>query len=141
MIADEERLASVAPLPACSYHRLIWSEPAGQLGRFARPEAPVGGRPMQRFQAVFGATMIVLAAAAAIPARAENVLRWASATEALTFDPHAVPHVPTLVETSQVYESLVGFNSRYEIEPSLAVAWHLIDPTTWQFDLRQGTFS
>ena len=66
------------------------------------------------------------------------MLRWASATEPLTFDPYAVPHLPTLVETSQVYEALVGFNSRYEIEPSLAVAWHLIDPTTWQFDLRQG---
>ena len=33
---------------------------------------------------------------------------------------------------------LVDFNSRYEIEPSLAVAWKLIAPTTWQFDLRQG---
>ena len=93
---------------------------------------------MKAFQAIGGAIALVLAAGAATPSGAENVLRWASATEALTFDPHAVPHVPTLVETSQVYESLVGFNSRYEIEPSLAVAWHLIDPTTWQFDLRQG---
>lgn len=33
------------------------------------------------------------------PAAAENVLRWASATEALTFDPHSANHVPTQVET------------------------------------------
>jgi peptide/nickel transport system substrate-binding protein len=93
---------------------------------------------MKQFRTTVGATVIALAAGTATPASAENVLRWASATEALTFDPHAVPHTPTMVETSQVYESLVGFNSRYEIEPSLAVAWHLIGPTTWQFDLRQG---
>jgi peptide/nickel transport system substrate-binding protein len=80
---------------------------------------------------------MLLALAYGGAASAENVLRWASATEALTFDPHSVAHIPTSVETSQVYESLVGFNSRYEIEPTLAVAWHLIDPTTWQFDLRQ----
>ena len=92
---------------------------------------------MKRFQAIVGA-LVIVAAGPAEPAGAEDVLRWASGTEALTFDPHAVPHTPTMVETSQVYESLVGFNSRYEIEPSLAVAWNLIDPTTWQFDLRQS---
>jgi peptide/nickel transport system substrate-binding protein len=93
---------------------------------------------MRRFQAFVGATMLAVAAGAAGPATAENVLRWASATEALTFDPHAANHTPTVAETSQVYEGLVDFNSSYEIEPSLAVAWKLISPTTWQFDLRQG---
>ena len=93
---------------------------------------------MKRFQAILGAIPIVLASTAATPAGAENVLRWASATEALTFDPHGANHIPTLAETSQVYEPLVDFNSSYEIEPSLAVAWKLTSPTTWQFDLRQG---
>src|SRR5918994_286152 len=93
---------------------------------------------MKRFQAILGAIPIVLASTAATPAGAENVLRWASATEALTFDPHGANHIPTLAETSQVYEPLVDFNSSYEIEPALAVAWKLTSPTTWQFDLRQG---
>jgi peptide/nickel transport system substrate-binding protein len=66
------------------------------------------------------------------------VVRWASATEALTFDPHSITHLPTQVENSQVYEPLVDFNSNYAIEPSLAIAWKLIDPRTWQFDLRPG---
>jgi peptide/nickel transport system substrate-binding protein len=65
-------------------------------------------------------------------------LRWASATEALTFDPHAANNTPTFAETSQVYEPLVDFNSSLEMEPSLAVAWKLIDASTWQFDLRRG---
>ena len=93
---------------------------------------------MERFQAIVGATMIVLAGAAGERAWAENVLRWASATEALTFDPHAANNTPTLNATQQVYEPLVDFNSSYEIEPALAVGWKLISPTTWQFDLRQG---
>jgi peptide/nickel transport system substrate-binding protein len=93
---------------------------------------------MKRFQAIAGAIAIVLAAGAATPAGADNVLRWASATEPLTFDPHSANHMPTIVATSQVYEPLVDFNSSYEIEPALAIAWKLIEPTIWQFDLRQG---
>jgi hypothetical protein len=50
---------------------------------------------------------------------AENVVRWASATEALTFDAHSANHVPTQAEISQVYEPLVDFNSSFGIEPSL----------------------
>ena len=51
---------------------------------------------MKRFQAIVWRIAIVLAAAAAAPAGAENVLRWASATEPLTFDPHSVNHIPTI---------------------------------------------
>jgi peptide/nickel transport system substrate-binding protein len=92
----------------------------------------------KRLRATIGATMIVLAAGAATPAGAENVLRWASATEPLTFDPHAANHFPTIAANLQIYEPLVDFNSSSEIEPALAVAWKVIDPITWQFDLRQG---
>jgi peptide/nickel transport system substrate-binding protein len=88
-------------------------------------------------QAIISALLIVLAVSAE-PAAAESVLRWASATEPLSFDPHAAYHQPTVAANSQVYEPLVDFNSSYEIEPALAVAWKLIDPTIWQFDLRQG---
>jgi peptide/nickel transport system substrate-binding protein len=91
---------------------------------------------MEKLRSITAGLALVLASASA--AEAENVLRWASATEALTFDPHSAYHTPTLAETQQVYESLVAFNSSYAIEPSLAIAWKLIDPTTWQFDLRRG---
>ncbi|HSA79953.1 MAG TPA: ABC transporter substrate-binding protein [Geminicoccaceae bacterium] len=92
---------------------------------------------MTRSQAIIGALAIAVAAGAAKPADAENVLRWASATEALTFDPHSANNFPTIAANLQVYEPLVDFNSSSEIEPALAVAWRLTDPTTWQFDLRQ----
>jgi peptide/nickel transport system substrate-binding protein len=92
----------------------------------------------KRSEFVIGLITILLAAGVASPAGAENVLRWASATEPLSFDPHAAAHTPTIAEAIQVYEPLVDFNSSYEIEPALAVAWKLTSPTTWQFDLRQG---
>jgi peptide/nickel transport system substrate-binding protein len=72
------------------------------------------------------------------PAWAENVLRWASAADALTFDPHAVSHQPTLVENLQVYEPLVDIDPGHRIEPALAMAWRLVAPTVWEFELRQG---
>jgi Bacterial extracellular solute-binding proteins, family 5 Middle len=93
---------------------------------------------MKRFQAIAAAITILFAALATKPAGAENVLRWASATEPLTFDPHSANTGPTNAANLQVHEPLVDFNSRYEIEPALAVAWKLISPTTWQFDLRRG---
>ena len=93
---------------------------------------------MRRLLIFLCAGLLALAGVAAKSAVAENVLRWASATEPVTFDPHAVAVGPTTAANSQVYEPLVDFNSSYEIEPALAVAWQLIDPTTWRFDLRQG---
>ncbi len=92
---------------------------------------------MMRLSAVIAALAIAHAVTGAKPAQAENVLRWASATEPLTFDPHSAAHQPTFAVHIQVYEPLVDFNSSYEIEPSLAVAWKLIDATTWRFDLRR----
>jgi peptide/nickel transport system substrate-binding protein len=59
-------------------------------------------------------------------------------TEPLTFDPHSANNFPTIAANLPVYEPLVDFNSSSEIEQGLAVAWRLVDPTTWQFDLRQG---
>jgi peptide/nickel transport system substrate-binding protein len=90
-----------------------------------------------RSHTLVGATLVLLAAAGE-PVCAENVLRWASATEALTFDPHSANNFPTIAANLQVYEPLVDFNSSSEIEPALAIGWQLIDATVWQFDLRQG---
>jgi peptide/nickel transport system substrate-binding protein len=81
---------------------------------------------------------MVLATSVAKPEEAQNVLRWASATEALTFDPHSANNFPTIAANLQVYEPLVDFNSSSEIEPALAIGWQLIEAAVWQFDLRQG---
>jgi peptide/nickel transport system substrate-binding protein len=96
------------------------------------------GSGTMRVWAVLLALTVTIAVAASSPARAENVLRWVSTTEAVTFDPVAANFIPNHAQTHQVYEGLVDLNSRYEIEPSLATAWRLLDPLTWEFELRQG---
>src|SRR3954447_6660690 len=93
---------------------------------------------MGRIRAITLVVVLILAIAAAPPTRAENVLRWASTTEALTFDPHAANNFPTIAENQQVYEPLVGLDARHEVEPALAVSWKLLDPLTWEFELRRG---
>jgi ABC-type oligopeptide transport system substrate-binding subunit len=80
---------------------------------------------MQSFRAVVGALTIILATIAPKPGEAENVLRWASATEALSFDPHAANHTPTVAAVSQVYEGLVDFNSSYQRQ--LAAAYRHLE--------------
>jgi ABC-type transport system substrate-binding protein len=45
-------------------------------------------------------------------ASAENVVRWASPGGAATFDPHAYDKTPTYAQLVQVYEGLVGLDSK-----------------------------
>jgi peptide/nickel transport system substrate-binding protein len=85
-------------------------------------------------------TLTALAIAASItwtgPTTAENVLRWASAGGALTFEPQAYDDVATSAHIRSVYERLVELNSDLAMVPGLAVAWRIVDATTWDFDLR-----
>jgi peptide/nickel transport system substrate-binding protein len=81
-------------------------------------------------------SILALAILDAMPAAAENVLRWASAGGALTADPHAYDDLQTVAQLRQVYEALIGFDSNLELVPQLATAWRLVGPTTWEFPLR-----
>jgi len=81
---------------------------------------------------------LALLLACTCPARAENVLRWAFSTGAVTFDPHSAQHGPSLMQQGQVYERLLSTSSRLEVVPQLAVTWRPVDPVTWEFELRQG---
>ncbi len=75
---------------------------------------------------------------AAMPAHAENILRWSSQGDALTFDPHAQNEGPTFTHNLQVYEALVGRGADLTIEPGLAISWEALEPTLWEFQLREG---
>jgi peptide/nickel transport system substrate-binding protein len=81
---------------------------------------------------------IAFAVANPEPAGAENVLRWASVGGALTFDPHGYDEVPTNGQVRQVYETLVTFDADLKLVPGLATVWRLVDPTTWEVDLRRN---
>jgi peptide/nickel transport system substrate-binding protein len=82
------------------------------------------------------AGLMAVQLACAGPAAAGNVLRWASVGGALTADPHAYDDTQTWAQLAQIYEGLDGLDSNWELVPQLAVAWRLVEPTIWEFDLR-----
>ncbi|OSP56604.1 ABC transporter substrate-binding protein [Pseudoruegeria sp. SK021] len=73
------------------------------------------------------------------PAAAE-ILRWASALESASLDPHAQTEAAPATLIRQIYEPLVLRNPEGALEPALATDWQVSasDPTVWVFNLRQG---
>ena len=65
-------------------------------------------------------------------------LRWASANDHSSADPHGQNQLVNNSLNGQVYERLVTRGKKLEILPSLAHSWMQTSPTTWVFNLRQG---
>ena len=74
---------------------------------------------------------------AAVPVSAQT-LRIASAFDPQTMDPHGLALLYQTRVGSQVYESLVGRDEKFALEPALAVSWQMTAPTAWRFRLRAG---
>lgn len=89
----------------------------------------------------FRRAAIGLAACAALStlsAASAATFTWSSGTDALSMDPHSTNHSFTNAFVGNIYESLVRFNDKLQIEPSLATSWKLVSPTVWRYTLRQG---
>jgi len=78
-------------------------------------------------------------AIAPLPAAAQGkTLRFASAFDPQTMDPHALALLYQTRVVTQVYQGLVNRDKAFRLEPSLATSWQMINATTWRFKLRQG---
>ena len=87
-------------------------------------------------------TALALALAVGVSAaEAKNTLRWSSQGDALTADPHAQNEGPTNSSSLNIYDPLIRRNAKAELEPSLALSWKVVNPTTWEFKLRPGVKS
>jgi len=62
----------------------------------------------------------------------------AQAVAVQTFDPHGTTETNTLGVIMNVYEALIRRGKDMSIEPGLATAWTLVEPTRWRFTLRDG---
>ena len=67
-----------------------------------------------------------------------KVLRFASAFDPQTMDPHALALLYQTRVVTQIYEGLVNRGKDFKLEPSLATSWEMVNPTTWRFKLRAG---
>lgn len=83
-------------------------------------------------------TAAVAVAASAGAADAQNVIRWASAGDALTLDPHAQNEGPTTAMLRQMYDTLIERDVDAAKIPGLATSWAPADDTSWVFELREG---
>ena len=67
-----------------------------------------------------------------------KTLRFASAFDPQSMDPHALALLYQSRVVTQVYEGLVNRGRDFKLEPSLAVSWEMLNATTWRFKLRAG---
>ena len=86
----------------------------------------------------FARNALVVAALAAAALSQAATLRIAGANDILTFDPQGQNHQTTLAYQQLVYESLVRYDEKFQIEPSLATKWTFITPTQLRFELRKN---
>lgn len=74
-----------------------------------------------------------------LSAASAETLRWSSAGDSLTLDPHAQNEGPTHTLSHQIYDALVFRNMDMALTAGLAESWEVTeDPTVWKFNLREG---
>jgi peptide/nickel transport system substrate-binding protein len=71
------------------------------------------------------------------PAPAADV-RIGMAAALSAADPHYHLLATNMSVLAHIFESLVHQDEQQRTTPGLATSWHLVDPTTWEFDLRHG---
>jgi len=85
-------------------------------------------------RAALAATCLALAV---LPLHAKT-LRWSSAGDITTIDPHGNNEGFTNAYLENIYETLVTRGKDLKIEPCLAVSWSNVNTTTTRFKLRDG---
>jgi peptide/nickel transport system substrate-binding protein len=55
-----------------------------------------------------------------------------------SLDPHASAAPADAEALKDIFDALVASGDRLQLEPALALSWKLLDPTTWEFKLRDG---
>ena len=60
------------------------------------------------------------------------------ATEQNSLDPQFSDLGNDVATAENMFESMIEFDSKLRIHPSLAVSWKLLDPLTWEIKLRPG---
>lgn len=67
-----------------------------------------------------------------------KTLRWSSAGDFQTADPHSQNAGLNNAVNGQVYEGLVARGKKLEIVPQLATSWRQPTPTSWVFNIRKN---
>lgn len=71
-------------------------------------------------------------------AQAGSLLRIGLASEPTTLDPQFYNLTPNTEASGYVFDQLVQVDPEGRLVPGLATSWRLLNPTTWEFPLREG---
>jgi peptide/nickel transport system substrate-binding protein len=82
------------------------------------------------------AAVTALAALLSVAPLSAQTLRFASAFDPNSFDPHSLALLYQSRIVTQIYEGLVNRDRDFRLEPSLALSWQAVDAKTWRFRLR-----
>ena len=91
----------------------------------------LGASPLRCVPALLLAGMLSLA-----PTVSSKTVRFASAFDPNSLDPHSLALLYQTRVVTQIYEGLVNRDQSFKLEPSLAISWQAMTPTTWRFKLR-----
>jgi peptide/nickel transport system substrate-binding protein len=83
-------------------------------------------------------SLLAATLAVVLPAAHAKTFKWASAADIPTWDIHSQNNALGNGVHASVYESLVYYNRKFELEPMLATAWKQVSPTQVRVNLRQG---
>jgi len=78
------------------------------------------------------------AAAPAGTAEAGGTLTVAQSSDAGTLDPQKQGKMPDMNILINMFDTLVSRDANNQLAPGLATEWKVVDPTTWEFKLRDG---
>src|SRR5690606_8656 len=84
------------------------------------------------------AAMLVAGALAVAGTASAQTVRIGNQGDALSMDPHSLNESLQLSVTGNVYEPLVGRDSKLALTPALATSWRQTSPTVWRFELRRN---
>jgi peptide/nickel transport system substrate-binding protein len=73
----------------------------------------------------------------AAPAVAAD-LKIGLSADVSSLDPHYLNIAPNVAFSSHLFDALVHVDPNGQLIPGLATEWRPVDPTTWEFKLRQG---
>jgi len=80
----------------------------------------------------------LLARVAGAQTTRKNILTIGQSSDISKLDPHLSTTVNDIAVTFNLYDNLLSRHGDGKLYPSAATEWKLINPTTWQFKLRQG---
>lgn len=67
-----------------------------------------------------------------------RILRYASAFDPATMDPHAIASTYNTRVLIHIFDALTGRDENWALEGRLATSWTAVEPKVWRFKLRPG---